>query len=61
MNARLVYVTTSSEDGAKHRLADGMILADSYHCSRYNLNTGRLTEAMFHAVFQAIRRILEAG
>jgi uracil-DNA glycosylase family 4 len=40
---------------ARHRLPNGLILADSYHCSRYNLNTGRLTEAMFDAVFEAIR------
>jgi uracil-DNA glycosylase family 4 len=31
---------------------------DSYHCSRYNTNTGRLTEAMFHSVFEDIRREL---
>jgi uracil-DNA glycosylase family 4 len=40
--------------GARHALA-GFRLYDSYHCSRYNTNTGRLTEAMFDAVFQAIR------
>jgi len=34
-------------------------LHDSYHCSRYNTNTGRLTEAMFHAVFAAIRKDLD--
>lgn len=36
---------------AEHRLADGRTLVDSYHCSRYNQNTGRLTPAMFEAVF----------
>ena len=36
---------------AEHRLRDGRILIDSYHCSRYNQNTGRLTAAMFEAVF----------
>lgn len=41
--------------GAKHVLADGVTLYDSYHCSRYNTNTGRLTPAMFEAVFAAIR------
>ncbi len=33
--------------GAQHRLPNGLLLADSYHCSRYNTNTGRLTPAMF--------------
>jgi len=32
----------------------GLLLADSYHCSRYNTNTGRLTTAMFEAVFEAL-------
>lgn len=36
---------------ALHRLPSGMILIDSYHCSRYNTNTGRLTTEMFEAVF----------
>ena len=36
---------------AEHRLPDGRIMIDSYHCSRYNQNTGRLTAAMFEAVF----------
>jgi uracil-DNA glycosylase family 4 len=36
---------------AEHRLPSGLILIDSYHCSRYNQNTGRLTAAMFEAVF----------
>ncbi len=40
--------------GARHRLASGATLFDSYHCSRYNTNTGRLTPEMFHAVFAAI-------
>lgn len=33
-------------------------LVDSYHCSRYNTNTGRLTEAMFHQVFDTIAEII---
>lgn len=36
---------------AEHKLPGGRILIDSYHCSRYNMNTGRLTEDMFDAVF----------
>ena len=34
-------------------------LADSYHCSRYNTNTGRLTTAMFHDVFESVRKTLK--
>ena len=41
-----------------HDLGDGRVLFDSFHCSRYNTNTGRLTTAMFHAVFEAIKREL---
>jgi uracil-DNA glycosylase family 4 len=36
---------------AEHRLPDGRLLIDSYHCSRYNQNTGRLSAAMFEDVF----------
>jgi uracil-DNA glycosylase len=35
-----------------------VVLYDSYHCSRYNTNTGRLTEEMFHSVFAAVRKEL---
>jgi uracil-DNA glycosylase family 4 len=41
--------------GAVHVLPRGLTLFDSYHCSRYNTQTYRLTPAMFHAVFEAIR------
>lgn len=34
-------------------------LADSYHCSRYNLNTRRLTVAMFDEVLAGLRRLLD--
>jgi uracil-DNA glycosylase family 4 len=37
---------------AEHHLPDGRILIDSYHCSRYNQNTNRLTQAMFEQVFE---------
>jgi uracil-DNA glycosylase family 4 len=45
--------------GALHELPSGLLLADSYHCSRYNTNTGRLSEAMFHQVFSELRRRLK--
>jgi len=40
--------------GAVHRLDRDIALFDSYHCSRYNTNTRRLTPAMFERVFTAI-------
>ena len=42
------------QHGALHRLPDGLLLADSYHVSRLNTNTGRLTPAMFEAVVSDI-------
>ena len=42
--------------GAQHRLDRGIVLFDSYHCSRYNTNTRRLTPEMFRAVFDAVAR-----
>lgn len=44
--------------GATHELGSGLRLFDSYHCSRYNTNTRRLTEEMFHTVFADIRKYL---
>lgn len=43
---------------ARHVLPSGQILYDSYHCSRYNTQTRRLTEAMFHNVFASINQEL---
>ena len=40
--------------GAMHDLPGNRVVADSYHVSRLNTNTGRLTEAMFHAVVQEL-------
>lgn len=40
--------------GDIHELPDGLLLADSYHVSRYNTNTGRLTAPMFEAVMATI-------
>jgi uracil-DNA glycosylase family 4 len=46
--------------GVRHPVApDGFSLFDSYHCSRYNTNTGVLTEAMFRQVFASIRAELD--
>lgn len=45
--------------GARHELPDGRILINSYHCSRYNTNTRRLTPEMFSTVFDGIRKILK--
>ena len=42
--------------GRVHNLAAGMRLYDSYHCSRYNTQTRRLTADMFAAVFARIRQ-----
>jgi uracil-DNA glycosylase family 4 len=47
--------------GARHDLGAGRpALVDSYHCSRYNTNTGRLTTAMFEAVLAGLRARLDA-
>lgn len=45
---------------AEHHLATGARLLDSYHCSRYNTQTRRLTEAMFRDVVARARQLLTA-
>ncbi len=45
--------------GACHDLPKGLVLVDSYHCSRYNTNTRRLTTAMFRQVFDDIKKLLK--
>jgi uracil-DNA glycosylase family 4 len=46
--------------GAVHALPTGALhIFDSYHCSRYNTNTGMLTPEMFEAVFAAVKLHLE--
>jgi uracil-DNA glycosylase family 4 len=65
---RIAHETTVKALGAKRSAAAfshggtaqiGMLtLFSSYHCSRYNTNTGVLTPAMFRAVFAAVRRHL---
>jgi uracil-DNA glycosylase len=45
--------------GAMHALPGGVVLADSYHVSRYNTSTRRLTAAMFERVVASIRELIE--
>ena len=45
---------------AQHKMPGGIELIDSYHCSRYNTQTRRLTPDMFHAVFDCARKRLKA-
>ena len=45
--------------GAVHALPRGLTLYDSYHCSRYNTQTKRLTADMFEAVFANIRNDMQ--
>jgi uracil-DNA glycosylase family 4 len=47
--------------GARHALPQGRTLYDSYHCSRYNTQTKRLTPEMFRQVFAAISTDLKSG
>ena len=47
--------------GARHDLPTGQVLFDSYHCSRQNTNTGRLTTSMFEAVLATIAGELGCG
>jgi len=44
---------------ALHKLDNGQSLIDSYHCSRYNTQTRRLTEKMFHDVFRKIQKLIK--
>jgi uracil-DNA glycosylase family 4 len=41
----------------QHNINDNLTLVDSYHCSRYNTQTGRLTEKMFFEVFNNIKEL----
>jgi uracil-DNA glycosylase len=45
--------------GREHPLPPGTILIDSYHCSRYNTQTGRLTGAMFQEVVGRARQLFD--
>jgi uracil-DNA glycosylase family 4 len=45
--------------GARHELKPGLMLLDSYHCSRYNTQTGRLTREMFENMFEDKKNIIK--
>lgn len=45
--------------GAEHELPGGRVLLDSYHCSRYNTQTGRLTTRMFEKVVARAKKLLK--
>ena len=42
--------------GVEHAVGQGLRLIDSYHCSRYNTQTRRLTETMFREVFRSVQK-----
>lgn len=46
--------------GARHAVREGLAVFDSFHCSRYNTNTGRLTPEMFREVFASVREHLKS-
>ena len=48
-------------NGAEHVLSNDVRMFDSYHCSRYNTNTRRLTIAMFERVFESVATHLGRG
>ena len=47
--------------GRVHEITSGLQMVDSYHCSRYNTQTGRLTRTMFCDVMDIVRALLGAG
>ena len=59
MNFGLVRGHYKFAHGAVHKL-EQVTLIDSYHCSRYNTNTKRLTTEMFEDVFEIVRDTLTA-
>ena len=56
---RLTKKNFSFSHAARHELPNDLILYDSYHCSRYNTQTKRLTTEMFNDVFLSIKKEME--
>jgi len=46
--------------GAEHSMSGGRVLLDSYHCSRYNTQTRRLTSSMFEAIVERAVALIDA-
>lgn len=42
-----------------HSISDGIFVVDSYHCSRYNINTGRITKPMFLSALQSAAKLAQ--
>jgi uracil-DNA glycosylase len=61
--ARLLGLWPSAKfaHGAEAIAPDGRVLLSSYHCSRQNTNTGKLTAPMMEAVFRKAKRMIERG
>ena len=56
---KLKLSTFSFGHNVLHKLNDGSYLLDSYHCSRYNTQTKRLTTPMFRAVFRKAKKLID--
>ena len=54
-------VPLTLHQGAEHVFDDGLVLLSSFHPSRQNTQTGRLTRAMWHRVFERARRLVEGA
>ncbi len=59
MSVGMKKSTAKFGHAAVHRLPGGQTLFNSYHCSRYNTNTRRLTEQTFHDVFTLIKNHID--
>jgi len=55
----LKQATYPFKHGALYKLPNGLYMADSYHCSRYNTSTKVLTHKMFEDVFVQIGKTLQ--